>query len=282
MSEDLHSSQPGVRPGKTSALLAVWALVIFGIYFSIMLAQVLRGRLGQALWILGVAAAINACAPSPQSYESLKQRHIAASGGQAALEGLRVIERSGTFTLHGSPEAQGTYHTCLKYPDQVVVDIDAADVQIHQVLGDNGALECDASFKQCSPAPPEVAEELKITARIANREELEDGRPTGSHVELIYEGKTAVGFKYEKEGQLVEVEFTPETGLERLVRNGAKERRYADWKDAGGVLIPMRIEDFEDGQKTVTVVLASARHIGQPSQWCRSRFGATRNQAAER
>jgi hypothetical protein len=202
-------------------------------------------------------------------------QHIDARGGRAALETLKVVERNGSFTFHGmSPEAKGTYHTCLKYPDRIVVDIDAGPVQVHQVLGDNGALECDKTFTHCSPAQPSVAEDLKNTAQTANREELQGEVPAGTTVELIYEQSTPVGYRYKKGDRLVEAEFAPDTGLERRVKSGPRERLYGDWTDAGGVLIPRQIVDFNEGIKTVTIELSEAKHTSLPSEWCLKRFAA--------
>lgn len=227
----------------------------------------------RAFAILSVAV-IASCA-AEHSHQSLMQRHIDARGGRAVLENLKVVERKGSFTFHGmSPEAKGTYHTCLRYPDRVVVDIDAGPVQVHQVLGDNGAFECDKTFTQCAPAHPGVAEDLKDTARTANREELDEAVPAGAPVELFHERSQPVGYRYKKEDRVVEVEFAPDTGLERRVKNGSRERLYGGWKDAGGVLIPMEITDLNEGSKTVSIVLTEARHSSTPSQWCLERFAA--------
>lgn len=225
--------------------------------------------------VFPVAAVLLASCAATVSHQSLKERHLEARGGRAALEGLKVVERSGSFTFHGmKPEAHGSYHTCLRYPDHVIVDIDAGPVQVHQVLGDNGALECDTTFKVCSAANSDVAEDLKNTAHAANREELQDVVPPGTVPELIYEGSTAVGYRYTKEGRAVEVEFAPDTGLERRIKSGPRERRFGNWKDAGGVLLPMRIEDFSNGEKTVTITLTSAKHSDVPSEWCLARFAS--------
>ena len=78
----------------------------------------------------------------------------------------------------------------------------------------------------------------------------------------------------EKDERLFEVEFDPDTGLERRLMSGPRERRYGNWKDAGGVLLPMLIEDFRNSERTVTIELASARHTETPSEWCLARFGA--------
>lgn len=227
-----------------------------------------------AAFIPLAVASLVGCAAEP-SPENLLQRHIDARGGRAALEGLKVIERFGSFTFHGiEPAAEGTYHTCIRYPDRVVIDIDAGPVQVHQVLVENGALECEKGFEACSRARPAVEEELEGTAREANREELYGGAPAGAPVELLYENNVAIGYRYQKDDRSVEVEFDPDTGLQRRRMVGSRERHYRNWEDAGGVLLPMLIEDFENGKRTVTIELASARHTDTPSGWCSARFGA--------
>lgn len=230
--------------------------------------------------VLGLASAFAA----ESGHHALAQRHLDARGGRAALQALKVIERNGSLTVHGvDPEIQGTYHTCVQYPDRVAVDVSAGPVQVHQVLGDFGALECDATFTTCSPAKESVAEELRKTAQVANREELDESIPEGVTVEPILQATTQVGYRYRKDDRIVEEEFSPETGLLRRRRNGERERLYGDWQSIGakggkdgkgGVLLPMRIEDFQDGKRSVTTALTSATHTDSPSEWCLQRFAA--------
>lgn len=229
---------------------------------------------------LGLASAFAA----QSGHHALAERHLDARGGRAALQGLKVIERNGSLTFHGAtPEIQGTYHTCVQYPDRVAVDVSAGPVQVHQVLGDFGALECDATFTACSPAQESVAKELRDTARVANREELEESIPEGVTVEPILQGTIQVGYQYRKGDRIVEEEYSPETGLLRRRRNGERERLYGDWRSLGGkggkegkgeLLLPMRIEDFQDGKRSVTTALTSATHTEIPSEWCLQRFAA--------
>ncbi len=230
-----------------------------------------------SLLALGLASAFAA----QSGHHALAQRHIEARGGSSALQGLKVIERNGSLTVHGAtPEIQGTYHTCVQYPDRVAVDVNAGPVQVHQVLGDFGALECDSTFTTCSPAQESVAEELRKTAQVANREELDESIPEGVTVEPILQATTQVGYRYRKDDRIVEEEFSPETGLLRRRRNGERERLYGDWRSIGGkggmggVLLPMRIEDFQGGKRSVTTALTSATHTDSPSEWCLKRFSA--------
>ena len=244
----------------------------------------IRSLVTPGVLVLGLASAHAA----QSDHHSLAQRHLEARGGRAALQGLKVVERNGTLTVHGAtPEIQGTYHTCVQYPDRVAVDVSAGPVQVHQVLGDFGALECDATFTTCSPAQESVAEELRKTAQVANREELDESIPEGVTVEPILQGTIQVGYRYRKDDRIVEEEFSPETGLLRRRRNGERERLYGDWQSIGGkdgqggVLLPMRIEDFQDGKRSVTTALASATHTASPSEWCLKRFSAKAAEARQ-
>jgi hypothetical protein len=224
--------------------------------------------------LLSAALLLSGCAVKHQP--SLYERHIEARGGRATLEGLKVVERIGTFTFHGmSPAATGTYHTCVRYSDRAVIDIDAGPVQVHQVLGEHGPLQCDASFTSCTPATPDVITELQGTAQIANREELEKAPPTDARP--ITEGPVQVGYRYTKGDRVVEEEYSPDTGLLRRIKSGSKERHYADYRDAGGVLIPMSIEDYHDNTKMVSIALTSASHSQEASAWCKQRFAAKAN-----
>lgn len=236
---------------------------------------------GPAVILILLALDLASAFAAQSDHHALAQRHIEARGGISTLQGLKVIERIGSLTVHGAtPEIQGTYHTCVQYPDRVAVDVNAGPVQVHQVLGDFGALECDATFTTCSPAQESVAEELRKTARVANREELDESIPEGVSVEPILQATTQVGYRYRKDRRTVAEEFSPETGLLRRRRNGERERFYSDWRSIGGkdgkgeVLLPMRIEDFQDGKRSVTTVLTSATHTDSPSEWCSKRFSA--------
>ena len=217
-----------------------------------------------------------ACAcTSGEWHESLRQQHLDARGGRAALESLRVIERTGTIIFHElGPEVSGTYHTCLHYPTRVVIDIDAGPVQVHQVLGDSGAMECDPGFDTCTVANEDVAEQLEATAEEANREELDENIPNDAVIEPIYREDRRVGYRYEDDVEIIEKEYSPETRLLLRVRKGARERRYGNWRDVDGLLMPMLIEDFVGGKRTVTVELTSATHDETPGEWCRTRFAS--------
>lgn len=204
--------------------------------------------------------------------EGMRARHLEARGGVAALQAMKVIEREGTFTAQADPQAHGSYHTCIRYPDRVAVDIDAGPVQIHQVLGDHGAFECDALFSKCKLAGPEEAHELTLTAQQANREELEEHLPTDGSIVLLREDGRVVGYSYGSGEKFKASEFSPDTGLKRVVKSGERERHYSDWKDAGGVLFPMQIDDYDGGEKAVTVALTRATLSDKPSAWCLSRF----------
>lgn len=225
--------------------------------------------------LLGGALLLSGCAAQQQQL-SLSERHIETRGGRAALEHLKVVERVGIFTFHGmTPAATGTYHTCVRYNDRAVIDIDAGPVQIHQVLGEHGPLECDISFKNCSAATPDVITDLQGTAQMANREELEKQPP--SNALPISKGTVQVGYRYTKGDQDIEEEYAPDTGLLRRIKSGSKERHYSDYRDAGGVLIPMSIEDYRDNIKVVGIALTLASHTQEPSPWCTQRFAAKAN-----
>jgi hypothetical protein len=221
-------------------------------------------------------ALVFACAcASGEWHESLRQQHLDARGGHAALESLQVIERTGTITFHElSPEVSGTYHTCIHYPTRVVIDIDAGPVQVHQVRGDSGALECGPGFDTCAVAHEDVAEQLEVTAQEANREELRENIPKDAVIEPIRRDERIVGYRYEIDGELIEKEYSPESRLLLRTRKGPRERRYSNWRDVGGLLMPMLIEDLVDGKRAVTVELSSATHDVTPGKWCRTRFAS--------
>lgn len=227
------------------------------------------------LIVIATGIAMVGCKTSApvEVHEELLERHIEARGGRAVLSSLQVVERIGTFTFHGiQPNPTGTYHTCLQYPDRVAIEVSAAPIQVHQILGDYGPLECDTGFQDCKPASEETAEVLSDTAQSANREELSTQFPDSSDVESIVRDERVVGYKFLKEGRLVGAEFSSETGLETIVYSGERERRYGNWEQIDAMLLPMQLEDFESGTKTVTIRLHTATHTAQPSQWCRDRF----------
>jgi len=216
---------------------------------------------------------LSGCGQGPTP-ESLRARHLEARGGVAALQAMKVIEREGTITFHADAAAHGSYHTCIRYPDRVAIDIDAGPVQVHQVLGDHDALECTADFSRCRFAGPELKQELTLTAQQANREELDEHLPADGSVELIRKDGVVVGYRYGSGDHAKASQFAPDTGLKTVVISGNRERHYADWKDAGGVLFPMTIDDYDAGEKAITVSLTRATLGDKPSDWCQSRFGA--------
>lgn len=110
---------------------------------------------------------------------------------------------------------------------------------------------------------------------MANREELEKQPP--SNALPISKGTVQVGYRYTKGDQDIEEEYAPDTGLLRRIKSGSKERHYSDYRDAGGVLIPMSIEDYRDNIKVVGIALTLASHTQEPSPWCTQRFAAKAN-----
>lgn len=202
----------------------------------------------------------------------LLQRHISIRGGRSALDELRFIERFGQFR---SPAAglSGSYHTCINYPEAVAISIDAGPLQMHQVLHNGRALVCENGFTACQTAPEEIRLQLTETARIANREELEDTPPSGESVEWLDLGGGKVGFAYFKDGEPRELGFDRESGLMSHKSIGEQTREYSDWRQTGPIMLPMVYEHYQDGKHSTSIHLEWAQVMDQASPWCNLAFG---------
>lgn len=118
---------------------------------------------------------VRAADVTPPTAEAIFDAYLRARGGEDALNSLGAIERIGwisTFMGDGGLQA-GTYHTCIRYPDRIAIEIDAGAFQLAQAVRADGAVECSRGFAACRPASKEVANQLIDTARHANKDLLD-------------------------------------------------------------------------------------------------------------
>ena len=220
-------------------------------------------------------AVLGACAVEPAvdpTLEDALEAHIEAVGGREALESLVVIEREGQFTLRLDDQAySGSYHTCVRYPDRVAVAIDAGPVQVHQVLGDHGAFECDQDFTECRSANAQVEADLVDTATIANREQLYMEIP-GINDYSFSKSNGGLRFDYELDGIKRGIEFDEATRLIRWLKRGAKVRTLRDWRTIGAVMLPFSIIDNAASGEIVEISLTDANALDSLTAWCEHAF----------
>lgn len=228
---------------------------------------------------IALAATLSSTAgarPASPSASKIVDAYLQARGGKAALEDIAVIERSGWITADiGQGRLQsGTYHTCIRYPDRIAIEIDAGPWQLAQALHKDGAVECERAFRNCRPASAETAKELADTARNANKDLL-DNEAAWRAAKVSSAGSAAWRLTLNAPAARW-AEFDQATGHLRWMGRGA--RRFGQWRTIEGVAIPFRIEDYgvegADRAWADTVQLTEVRITQTPSSWCTERFGA--------
>lgn len=237
-----------------------------------------RDALAAALAATLIGAGAAAARPVPPDASDVIDAYLQARGGKAALEGLAAIERSGSITAEiGQGRLQsGTYHTCIRYPDRIAIEIDAGPWQLAQALRKDGAVECERGFRNCRPASAETAKELADTARNANKDLLDNETAWRKATVSAANGDTA--WRLTLLSPAVRwAEFDRATGHLRWMGRGDRARRFGQWRTIEGVAIPFRLEDYgvegADRAWADTVQLSDVRITHVPSTWCTERFG---------
>jgi hypothetical protein len=188
---------------------------------------------------------------------------------------MKVVERIGWISVHAGPQGllAGSYHTCLRYPDRVAIEIDAGAWQLAQALRADGAFECAKGFQNCNPASAEVADELRDTALHANKDLLDKSEEwRAASVQSSIDGRA---------WRLVLpssswAEFDRVSGHLRGLGKGDRQRHLHQWQTVGDVTLPLRLEDYlgDDLVWANTVQLKEVTITDTPSQWCTDRFGS--------
>ena len=234
------------------------------------------------MFAVALVLGVPACAripvePRPQLVsDEVFDRYMQARGGEAALAGMRVIERIGWIAVSAGKAGllAGSYHTCLRYPDRVAIEIDAGPWQLAQTLRTGGTFECSAGFRECKPASGEIARELRDTALRANKELLSNKDAWRSA--RIAPGRDAQSIRLDTQtGHGKWAEFDKRNG--HLIAEGDEShwRRFGQWRDVGGIHVAHRLEDYAtpNGEWRNTVQLQHVVLSAQPSAWCVARFG---------
>jgi len=231
--------------------------------------------------VLAISFAVSCVSPSAPpdapSAQAVYDRYLEARGGQAALDSMRVVERIGWISVDTGANGllAGSYHTCLRFPDRVAIEIDAGPWQVAQALRADGAFECDAGFTACRPASGAVTQDLTETAAHANKDLLERASAwAAGAVTATNDGRAwRVSIAEERWA-----EFDRGDGRLRALGVGERWRRLGQWRAVEGVTFPHRLEDFmrqSDGDSDWrnTVQLREVRVAETPSPWCVERFG---------
>jgi|CXWL01.1.fsa_nt_gi hypothetical protein len=212
------------------------------------------------------------------SASSIFERYLSGRGGQAAFDGLAVIERQGWISVDTGPETgllAGAYHTCLRYPDRVAIEISAGPWQVAQALRAAGAVECDPGFAACRPATDAVRDELIDTASHANKDLLD--RADAWRAATVTPSADGQAWRLSIDGERW-AEFARDDGRLRALGIGARWRRLGQWRAVEAMTFPRRLEDFAlqhgESEWRNTVHLRDVRVSAAPSAWCTERFGA--------
>jgi len=212
---------------------------------------------------------------TPPTAEAIFDAYLRARGGEDALNSLGAIERIGwisTFMDDGGLQA-GTYHTCIRYPDRIAIEIDAGAFQLAQALRTDGAVECSRGFAACRLASREVATQLIDTARHANKDLL-DKKDLWRAAAVT---PSANGAAWRLATARAWAEFDRTDGHLRWLGRDRRARRLGQWRTVEGVTIPFRLEDYgvegNDRSWSNTVQLKEVHITAKPSAWCTERFG---------
>lgn len=236
----------------------------------------LRCALAIALSVSGSSA--TSAGDARPSADAVFEAYLRARGGEAALQGLVTIERIGWIATDlGSPGfAAGSYHTCIRYPDRIAMEIDAGSWQLAQALRADGAVECEHGFRACRRASETVARDLVETARHANKDLLDKSALWREAPVTPSADGTAWRLRLNDEkGNWAE--FSRVSGHLTWQGRMKRARRYGEWRVVERVSIPFRLEDYTDGDDgrawRNTVQLKEVVISPQPSSWCTERFG---------
>lgn len=173
--------------------------------------------------------------------------------------------------------ARTAYHTCIRYPDRIAIEIDAGPWQPAQALREDGAVECERGFRNCRPASAETAKDLADTARTANKDLLDNEAAWRAAKVSSAPGGTAWRLTLNAPAAHW-AEFDHATGHLHWMGRGDRTRRFGQWRTIEGVAIPFRLKDYgvegADRAWADTVQLSEVRITQTPSSWCTERFGA--------
>ncbi len=240
--------------------------------------SVRRARFGGLIVAVAVACA-SACAgssagrggPGDAEAAAVVERHLEAQGGRAALESLKVVERTGALEVFlGAGGGAGVYRTCVVYPGAAVVSVDAGVVQVAEMIREDGAWMCSVDFGDCQVAHAQKADALATFAREDNRELIFEvdrwvsasvSRDPGGIEIRASTGTGGATYRFEAEGGLL---------VER--REGDRSRRYLDWRPVEGIAFPHVIEEY-DGETLMTRLRLFEIVVSEhPSEWCQGRL----------
>lgn len=236
------------------------------------------------LALLGIALLVfETVLPTAQSTESwpsasdVFDNYVRGLGGQDAMDKLHSIERIGMISNEYAQAkfAAGSYHTCIRYPDRIAIEIETASWHVAQALTKDGAIQCDDDFQACKPASADVERQLADTARYANKDLLDEAEKwRHSTLSLSQDGKA---WRLTLHGGGRWAEFDRDHRNLRWLGNKVSARRFGNWRWVQNVLIPFRLEDYalENDQRAwrSTVHLSEVRIADEPSSWCTDRFG---------
>jgi hypothetical protein len=104
--------------------------------------------------------------------QEVHDRYVASRGGSQALNAMAAVERMGWISVSGGSDGllAGAYHTCIRYPDRVAIEIDAGPWQVAEALRAAEAVEClkwtasdgrlrtGTSWPRCRVTPPRARE----------------------------------------------------------------------------------------------------------------------------
>jgi thiol-disulfide isomerase/thioredoxin len=177
---------------------------------------------------------------------------IAATGGQAAYEAMRGLERRYTWVIG---DDTGATQVRARPGGAFLLDMTMRDSAWHEGQGSNGAKTwLEDAAGECFPAPEIVAVQLRMEhdptawlhldryvriSAVSDQVELL-GRPHWRLILVPLKGRSWYAYFDVESGLLSRFEFARPGDSGRLI---TVERKYSDWKSVGSIALPHAIEE---------------------------------------
>jgi hypothetical protein len=220
-----------------------------------------------------LAAVLAAAAPGPATLDEVLARAHEARGGAARLRAVQSVRMIGRMAIGRGPEAPITIEK--KRPRRSRMELSVQGMTGLQAFDGTRAWGIPPGGSKAEALPEEMARDLAARADIEGP--LPDHEAKGHSLELVgrekLDGKDAYRLKLTyKTGEVEHVWLDAQSHLElraearRVVRGSAVEleTRFSDYREAGGVLWPYRIESGPKGRAERQVITFSRIDVDPP------------------
>ena len=204
--------------------------------------------------------------PEMPSVQAVVDAFVSATGGEAAYQSLPGLERHYTWTIG---EDAGAMQISAESGGAFTLDMTMNGSPWHEAQGSNGTKTwLEDATGTCYPAPDIVGVQLRMEHDPTAWLHLEKyvristvssevpvlGRPHWRIILVPHAGRSWYAYFDVETGLLSRFEFTRPSESGRLI---TVERKYADWKPSGSIVLPHSIEE-QSIAGTVAMTLTEA------------------------